>query len=776
MRQKSKLSGPGRTMFQDVKTALAIGIFFLSICLCSAATARSMAVVSIMLTLSSAFLFYERLRERIGPPMIALFLVVLMDGISCAYAISGKFALYESLKVVASFCIALILLAFIGKEAPERTVSILLEGSAAVAGLVSIDLLSTRWISTPVLTVLGWFTSDYTDLEVVEEGIRMISMFMYANPFAACMGIGVLLGLGLAVTAQSTKRRVFHLVCLSVDALAFILAFSMGACAMIVPAFVVLLVLTNKERRTSLLILMVETLLVTLVCAFPISLTSMTAWDGVRPIPLLCTVGGAAALCALDLLAGQRLAARLAGHGKAVFWFCITLLFALTIFIAAACTLATGVVLQPGEALRRSAYPAPGTYALTAETDGDPTVVIQSQNRENTIMHTYSELYQGPLSQAAFTVPEDSLVVWFRFSADRAVSLESVRYAGENGSGGIPLKYRLLPSFIANRLQGLKVNQNAIQRFAFFEDGLELFRQSPAVGLGLGAFASAANSVQSFYYYTKYTHNHYIQVLAETGIAGLILFLGLLGISAACVWRGRKKALAPALGATLVFLALHGMVEGIFSYYASMPMIFAVFAAISLCCGEDLPLPGRARSKTAKNGVLLGICALLALFGVLLGCNIAAYNIVTDASDLEQLEQAAALDPFEKADYMLTYVVQVTGTEPDPEIREKADGYARRLGKLESNSIPYYLAEYYLDSGRVTQGLEQAERYVSYVASDLIAWQNTFALLEQYEQDTEEYRAGVLHIAALLDQWNAENMGSIELDEQSRAFVERMRG
>ena len=239
---------------------------------------------------------------------------------------------------------------------------------------------------------------------------------------------------------------------------------------------------------------------------------------------------------------------------------------------------------------------------------------------------------------------------------------------------------------------------------------------------------------------------------------------------------GRKKALAPALGATLVFLALHGMVEGIFSYYASMPMIFAVFAAISLCCGEDLPLPGRARSKTAKNGVLLGICALLALFGVLLGCNIAAYSIVTDASDLEQLERAAALDPFEKADYMLTYVVQVTGTEPDPEIREKADGYARRLGKLESNSIPYYLAEYYLDSDRVTQGLEQAERYVSYVASDLIAWQKTFALLEQYEQDTEEYRAGVLHIAALLDQWNAENMGSIELDEQSRAFVERMRG
>ena len=69
-----------------------------------------------------------------------------------------------------------------------------------------------------------------------------------------------------------------------------------------------------------------------------------------------------------------------------------------------------------------------------------------------------------------------------------------------------------------------------------------------------------------------------------------------------------------------------------------------------------------------------------------------------------------------------------------------------------------------------------AERYVTYVSADAAAWDQTFALLEEHEQDTEEYRAGVRHIADLLDQWNAENMGSIELDEQSWAFVERMRG
>lgn len=604
----------------------------------------------------------------------------------------------------------------------------------------------------------------------------MTSIFLSPNVFAGCMGIGVLLSLGLAVTSEKPGARAGHLACLSINALAFVLAFSMGASAMILPAFLVLFALTNKEQRIGLLILMVETLVVTVLCAFPISLTSMTAWTGFRPIPLLCTIGGAAVLYALDLLAGRRLAAKLAGHGKAVAVLAAALAAVAAAFAFAALTFTTGVTLQAGESLRRSAYPAPGAYVLETEAEGDPAVVIESQNRVDTMMHTSTELYRGPLSQAAFTVPEDSLVVWFRFSANEATALESVEYSGENGSGSVPLKYRLLPGFIANRLQGLRANQNAIQRLVFFEDGLKLFARSPVIGLGLGAFENGVRGVQSFRYDTKYAHNHYIQTLAETGIIGLALFLGLLAVSAACLWRGRKRPLAPALGAALVFMACHALVEFTFSIYCYLPMAFGVFAAISLCCGDELPLPAWIEKKAVKNGLLLGICALLVLFTVLLGCNITAQNLVEQDAGLENLERAAALDPFEKADYMLTYVVQVTGTEPDEEIRAKADGYAARLGKLSSNIIPYYLSEYYLDSGRTAQGLEQAERYVSYVASDLIAWQKTFALLERYEQDTEEYRAAVCHIADLLNQWNEENMGSIELDEQSLAFVKRMGG
>ena len=775
MARNSQQPAPLQTALRGLGTAALIGAFFLAVCLCSAATAKSAAILLTALTLSAAFLFWERLRDRVKAPVAALALVVLMSGISCSYAASGKFALYEFLKVFNAFCLMLTLLAFTGEERPERKISVILEGFAAVAGLTSIDLLSTRWVSGAVLGALGWFTPDYMELGAVEEGVRMTSIFLSPNVFAGCMGIGVLLGLGLAVTSEKPGARAAHLACLSINALAFVLAFSMGASTMIVPAFLVLLALTGREKRTGLFLLMAETLAVTLACSFPISLTSMTAWTGVRPVPLLCTIGGAAVLCALDLLAGRRLADRLAGHGKAVAVLAAALAAVAAAFAFAALTFTTGVTLQAGETLRRSAYPGPGTYTLAAQAEGDPAVVIESQNRADTMMHTSTELYRGSLSQAAFTVPEDSLVVWFTFRAEAEARLESVRYAGDGKSGEVPLGYRLLPGFIANRLQGLRANQNAIQRFVFFEDGLKLFARSPVIGSGMGAFENGVRGVQTFRYDTKYAHNHYIQTMAETGLVGLALFLGLLAVSAACLWRGREKPLAPALGAALAFMACHALVEFTFSIYCYLPMAFGVFAAISLCCGDTLPLPAWAEKKAVKNGLLLGICALLVLFGVLLGCNIAACNLVSGSTNLEHLERAAALDPFEKADYMLTYVVQATGTEADGEVREKADEYAARLAKLDSNSIPIYLAEYYLRTGRTEQGLEQAERYVNYVSADAAVWQRTFDLLEEYEQDTDEYRAGVSRIADLLDAWNAENLGRIELDEQAQAFINRMR-
>lgn len=388
-------------------------------------------------------------------------------------------------------------------------------------------------------------------------------------------------------------------------------------------------------------------------------------------------------------------------------------------------------------------------------------------------------LYQGTARRASFTVPEDSLVVYFTFSTPEDCTIQSAIYTGNGGVGEIPLDYTLLPSFIANRLQGLWANENAIQRLVFFSDGLKLFCRSPIIGLGLGGYENSIKSVQSFFYETKYAHNHYIQTMVETGVVGLLLFLLLLGGSAAAMLHHRKLGdeahpLTPALGAALVFMAGHGAVEVVFSAYPYLPMAFGVFALISLCC--VCPPKGTRVKPRETRPALLVVCALIAVYAVLLGCNMRARSVAASQNNMAGMEKAARLDRFEWADYALSYVERSISFKVDEPTRQRADQYAERLAALSSNIIPLRLTNYYFETGRAEQAFAMAEQYVSYVASDSNSWNRAFAIIAQYEQDTEVYRSGVLRIAALMEDWNAANMGEITLDERAQTLIARMGG
>lgn len=781
-------SEPAAVQASPAGPAAAVGLvlccvlYFWTVCLTSISTVKFAALALLCLFLASVFLFFTRLRGRVGVPLLLLATFIVMGGISTLYAVSGKFALYEFLKLLAAFCLAMLLLALAPGQgtSPGRWIAKALAGFSAISGLVSIDMLSTRWLSGAVLGSLGGATPDYAGLAGVEAGVRMTSLFENPNVFAGVAGIGVLLSLGLVCSSERWAERSVQTVILYVNALAFLLAFSMGATASIAVAFLVFLLLAQKEKRVGLFILMVETMASTVLAAAVISMTSFQAWSGVQPVPILCTVLGAAALCGLDKLLGFRLVRLLEKRGKLIPILTAALLALLAAFVLAAYNLTGGINLEAGAGVRRAAYPEAGAYTLSVESDRPLNVTIETQNQRDTMMHTSSVLYRGAAEGASFAVPEDSLVVYFNFSAPEGAEIQSVTYAGENGAGGIPLGYKLLPGFIANRLQGLWANENAIQRLVFFADGMKLFQRSPIYGLGLGAFENGVKSVQSFAYVTKYAHNHYIQTLAETGVIGLALFLLLLGGSAAAVALDRKNGehshpLTPALGAALVFMAAHAATEVVFSSYPYLPIAFGVFALISLCCGDALP---KLRLHVKGQIVsLLVLSALVAAYGILLVCNLHAKAVADAGNSYEALDEAIALDKFEWADYGLSYVTSVIEQgETDADLLAKADDYAERLSKVDSNTVPIYLANYYFQTGRTEAAMAMVEKYVDYVSSDQAAWQQAFDLMLQHEEDTDTYRSGVRRVAAMLEEWNKNNMGEIMISESARALIERAGG
>lgn len=761
---------------RDLITALILGVlFFFVVCLCAAETVRVTTLVLIVLMLAAGALRFSVLRERFGPVLLALTLLLLMCGISTFYAIAGKFALRGFLQMFCAFCLAMILTAFAprGLRRGARWMAVILATAMAMASLVSIDLLSTRLFSGAVLAVLRLFAPTYDALTGVEAGVRMNSVFTNPNTFAGCVGLGTLLSLGLTVSAGRGAERRVCCVLLSLNALGFLLAFSMGASIAIFLAFLVYLLLEAEERRSASFVLMLETLVITAAAAAVVSATSFDAWSGLNAIPLLCAVCAAAALSLADQFPGKKLETLPLFRGKNALILIAVLVIALGAFAAAAWTWTGGITLNTGDTLRRAVYPAPGEYTLQIEADAPLDVTVESQNREDTMMHTSSVLYRGEASGAAFTVPEDSMVVYFNFSAPDAdaARLESAALSGAEAAVKLPLGYRLLPGFIANRLQGLLANQNAIQRLVFFEDGLKLFRRSPIIGLGMGAYECAIKSVQSFNYETKFAHNHYIQSLAETGIIGLLLFLSLFAAAVAALVpclrkRGQARFLAP-LGAAVVFMAIHGAVEVVFSAYAYLPIAYGVFALINLCCPDSWP-----RLKVSVRTVsLLGLSVFSLFYGIVTLLNATAPGIVRRESSFQSLETAAKQDLFEWADYLTTYVFESTKDGVSPEVRRNAEKYAARLAEVESNSLPAYLAEYYFRVDQQENALAMLKKYAGYSSSDPNVWNEAFHLLGQYG-DSETCRRGVAELMEMLEEWRSNNIGTIRLNREASLLIE----
>lgn len=742
-------------------------IFFFIVCLGCADTIKTTVMVIAAFTLLAVAVRFNVLRDRIHWPFIALTLYVIMDGISTFYAVSGKFALREFLKVFLAYLLAVILMAISPKkeETTGKRIAMVLAICTALGSLISIDLISTRWISGIVIWILGRFTEAY---EFLDDSVgRLNSLFSNSNVFGGFSGLGILISLSLADHAVSNKERRLFLVLLFINLLAFLLAINRGAFVFLFISLIVYVVLTNRSERFKLILLIIGSTVVSIACAVLVAKTSFRQWNSVQPIPILCVLLGAAVLIALDELFIKKISYRLDGHTKSASIATLCILLLIIAFGVAAFNITKDITLSSGESLIRIAFLRPGNYTLSVQTDGAPlNVIIGGQSQQEIQQNKYPTLYRGSAYDATFLVPEECAIVSFRFQAPEEIHIISASCNGNR----IPLRYVLLPTFVVNRLQTPLVFRNLLQRLIYFQDGFKLFRRSPVIGLGMGAFENGIKSVQSYYYETKYAHNHYFQTMLETGIIGLVLFLYMLTVFVIAVMKTRKNHLyAPMLGALLAFMAGQALHDIVFSSYAYLPIAYGAFAVTDLCCGEAIRVPKLTKAIKTAFISIVSLCTVIYCF--FLAGNILAKQQADRNPTFQTLVQSEKLDRFEWADYALPYVVNATGENINPYVLRQADTYAERLAKVDSNTIPIYLAEYYFSTARTEQGIAMVEKYVDYVASDPSAWQRAFDLLRSYYDTSETIQNAVVQLAQKMEKWNAVNAGSIMVNDDTQAFI-----
>lgn len=135
-------------------------------------------------------------------------------------------------------------------------------------------------------------------------------------------------------------------------------------------------------------------------------------------------------------------------------------------------------------------------------------------------------------------------------------------------------------------------------RLVYWKDCLPMIRDFIVGGSGGGGWSMLLPHYRSQDYYVKYVHNHYLQILLDTGLPGFILFSAILGIFATAVWKSRKLFgnkngnLLKGVTLTSGVLLLHAMFDFDLEYPLLLGLLI-ILMSYTVVQGEDDVFGGR---------------------------------------------------------------------------------------------------------------------------------------------------------------------------------------
>lgn len=715
-------------------------------------TEKVVGFVSLAVTLCMvAFADKKRIKRLFTPVSFAVFAYVLLCGISTLYARSGKFAIAEFSCVLAAFGFYIGITLYAKESAVSfRRVAAILAAACAPVGILSIDAASSNLLMRPFRALMTVMNAGYGDTGASFYA-RLHTIFGNPNIYGGLMAMACLLSLYLALTADTNRQRVLCGILLTVNTVSYLLAFSMGSLGVFVLACVLMLVLCPKESRMSLFLLLVQTAVVALAAGMVAARGFSDTVSG-SLLPLIVLIAGCVVFCLLEVFVRARVTEAFQGKGKLMLILAAVLVVAAAAYLVAGLNVTGAYTFRETSDFTRTADLGAGEYTLAVEASAPVNVRVAYKNTNNLIQNTDTELATGTSdAPVAFAVPEDSELVFVTFSGGTpGVTIETAAYSGAV-SGDLKLGYKLLPAFIADRIQDLSANGNVVQRGVYRQDALRLFATSPIIGRGLGGFENGVVSVQDYYYETKHAHNHYVEVLCNLGVLGLLAYLAVLGTA---IWsfvksRKAKPLIVMLLAGCVLQMFGQATTDVIWSVGGCLPMFFSVLALVTLYCGDSLRL--KVPEKDKGTAVRAPLIAGASIFIILLGLNLfAQISMYGENLTLDTLKNCAAIDFFEANDYKLSYLLSGGDEEG------VADQYAADLQKAESNSIAVPLAQYYARTGQYDAALDTLDKGSAYVRADATVWQNVFTIYE-----------------AMIDPVG--QMGAIPLLQDKAQYVDRMK-
>ena len=339
-------------------------------------------------------------------------------------------------------------------------------------------------------------------------------------------------------------------------------------------------------------------------------------------------------------------------------------------------------------------------------------------------------------------------------------------------------------NFLLQRITSIQLDAGTLrERLMFVFDAWKMIVERPLYGWGGGGWISAYHVYQSYLYEAADLHNHYVQILLETGVLGFSAFLlSVFALIIGMVYLRRKRSVPMAgrswaIGVALLFLALHSAMDFNFAFSSIDIFYWSLLAVFGYCEIEQnfgssarianlvlnfsffKPMPNRISNISSGLSVILLVLLSFQLFAATLAVRIAdstAKNVIIEVSrgDLVSADKELSRVSFklwDSADLvelagvvsrLSTEGIKVTASFPDAlELAKK--GVVLDIYNADHRQK---LAQLYLNRGDYTSANKEAEKAVS-----LQPW-----VIGKYEELLEIVLNGVIR------QWRPVNLGSLQ--------------
>ena len=665
---------------------------------------------------------------------LLLFLLTILYGITCFYGISKRGSIVEFIKY-ASFLSLFLITSNIHKsnQSRRRTMDIIILGGVLLC-IIGIGTMIGTWE----------YTASYS-------GNRLSSTFQYPNTLAVYAASMYFLTMGQILTETETKKTGFYGGALFIFFSALIFTYSRGMWLIFPIIILGFFIVLAGNKKVQLFFYTLGSL----VIALPVSFLFLRDVADGGNILWGIYLAGILASAAVLLLLGKIAPVLNRISWKAIIVVVLVIGVAMGGVLLMAIGATESISYENNTEERtlsrlirsvRNVFPntdyeisIDGTAKTNEEDQYAGRVIVYSVNEQvkYTSLGTFEIVETGDFDLSIpITTLEDTnvLVVYFEnqnVNTSITYNDASIVDMQTNEAEKIPLKYKYIPEAIIRRVAGINATDNSMQaRIIFSKDAVKLALNSFLLGTGGQGWATSYRSIQSYPYWSKHVHNHYLQLFVETGILGIALFGGFLIILLYRYFKYKKeeedvnnKTLADTLLISAGTILAHAAIDfdlSLIGLFIILWVLLGLFNSVVSVEKHELNIFS-IKFKNSLLKKLNSVITVLTALAIVISATIYGGIIFTkdavkaqergDNDGIESaMRKAVALDPFNttyKTDIIDVYFFQYVA-KSDESYGNKAKSETDKLLKYGKHDPNAYItaAQSYFKFGFVDEGLD----------------------------------------------------------------------